>query len=161
MPGLSCVVYNGSTSCLPAVPLFVIFGLVSVGVIVVFIVILIVLAIRKKRKQESSPVYTEQRETLMTDYDPLVPKPGQKHMSPAPSTSPSPSVTVIRASGGAADASRHVMLYSVQDKGASILQAKAGDVVVIQPDDWESRGEWVWGSLLNGSAGWLPSQYIR
>jgi hypothetical protein len=157
--GLSCVTFNAGNVCVPAIPTWVVMGLVGLGVIVLCVLILMLLKCCCRKKHQHQPhdaAYTRHNDVYMTDYrDPLTPVPGAKHTSP--------SVTVVRADYAppAGDPTRHMMLYTVQDVGPNILQAKAGDVVIISVDDWERRREWVWGSLLNGPSGWLPVGYVR
>ncbi len=157
-PGLTCVTFNGVPSCVPPLPTWVVVALVGLAMAVICVVIIIVLRCCCARKQKHHPrdtTYTRHEDMHMTDYhDALTPVPGAKHSSP--------SVTVVRADYAppVIDPTRHQMLYSVQDAGPNILQARAGDQVIISVEDWERRGEWVWGSLPNGQCGWLPSAYI-
>lgn len=58
--------------------------------------------------------------------DGLTPRPGQKSV-----------VTVVSASAAPIINPNRRVLFTVQDRGENILQAVAGDIVVIQPSDWE------------------------
>ena len=80
--------------------------------------------------------------------DPLQPKPGQKNVV-------QPYAPVTR------NPNTYKLLYSVQDSGAQILQGKAGDLVIITPEDKNTDGPWVWATMQStGESGYVPLGYI-
>ena len=155
-PGLSCVTFNGVQTCVPLVPTWIVWGLIALGIMLLLVLLLLVLACIRKRKRQNhhrDAGYSPQRDVYMTDYS----------RAPAVANSPPGNVTVVRAEyapRATVDPTRRQMLFTVQDAGPNILQARAGDQVIISVEDWAKGGEWVWAALPNGQCGWVPRTYV-
>ncbi len=112
-------------------------------------ILLILFILSCIRRSRNNRPYHEAKEReiaiALHDFDEgLTPRPGQKF---------EPSVAPVHNPN-------HQVLYTVQDRGDGILQAAAGDVVVIQAEDWAKRGAWVYASL-RGQSGWIPTSYVK